>query len=604
MPVAARPLLAATVLFGVCGLGVTRLALPSALRAREALWVLPVGACSAALAMTVLGFLAVPFKLNVALVLVAGAALSAYAVRRHGLPRPSSELAWPAWIAVLLVAIALVPMFSLGFATVTGTGSDAHLAAGSAQFLQHSYPTSVNVNGPVDRMPLVWRSKFPIYYALGAIASLSGLQTYQALAATAALMLALAALGMYLLARDLLGTGPVVALSAMGIVGLDRMVLRTGLNPYFNQTWGYFTLPFALVLAWLAVRRLPGAGATRGERRRAAALLAVFLLTGAFAYPLALPIPLAALVVAWVVERRAAIRRGEPVLRPRDLYRGRRSLLYLVPLGLALAVPLAGVAEKAITAGKSLLPGRSLQSWGGDVPAFIPTYRFFALPGRDGVALVFAAIAILALVELRRQPRALALALGAIGVFGIAAGIYFSRRNYGWYFHFKVLAFVAPLILVVAAAGAGRLRALGAVGLAAMVAASYAGARQEIRATGFQLGQPTIDLTGFAAAVPRHASIRLDMWAPQQLWAAYFLAARRVCSQAPLRNSQYPSVQISRRADYVIVTRDLRKPFDAIGPPVRANLGYVMYRMDPRVPGIDSCSQRMFEPVTSLGTFR
>jgi len=47
---------AAFVLFGMCGLGVVRLALPESLRAREALWVLPAGACTSALALTVLGF--------------------------------------------------------------------------------------------------------------------------------------------------------------------------------------------------------------------------------------------------------------------------------------------------------------------------------------------------------------------------------------------------------------------------------------------------------------------------------------------------------------------------------------------------------------------
>ena len=56
-----------------------------------------------------------------------------------------------------------------------GNGSDAHLAVGTAHFLQHTYPTAVNVDEPVDRVPLVWRSKQPIYYALASVASLASL---------------------------------------------------------------------------------------------------------------------------------------------------------------------------------------------------------------------------------------------------------------------------------------------------------------------------------------------------------------------------------------------------------------------------------------------
>ena len=55
------------------------------------------------------------------------------------------------------------------------------------------------------------------------------------------------------------------AVVAMAATGLDRMVLRTALNPYYNQTWGYFTLPFTLVLGWWAVHH---------RSRTAAALLA------------------------------------------------------------------------------------------------------------------------------------------------------------------------------------------------------------------------------------------------------------------------------------------------------------------------------------------
>jgi len=73
LPDTVRALGAALLLFGVCGFGIVRLALPAGLRAAEALWVLPVGAAASALALTVLGFAAVPFGVSLVVVLAAGA---------------------------------------------------------------------------------------------------------------------------------------------------------------------------------------------------------------------------------------------------------------------------------------------------------------------------------------------------------------------------------------------------------------------------------------------------------------------------------------------------------------------------------------------------
>jgi hypothetical protein len=600
VPDVARAALAAALLFAVCGFGVVRLLLPRALADHELLWILPAGACSSGLALTVLGFLAVPFKVSLVLVLLAGAGLSAFAWRRTARPGHSGrETALTAWVAVLLACVALVPLFSLGYATVTGTGSDAHMAAGTADFLQHAYPTSVDAARPVDQMPVLWRSKYPIYYTLGGVSTLSGLQSFQTLAVVAAVLLALAAAGWFLVARDLLGAGPIAALAAMGLAGLDRMVLHTGLNPYFNQTWGYFALPFALVLAWPAAGGVLTRGGLvePGERRRAAWLLALFLATMTFAYPLALPIPLVPLVVAWGLQRRARRRRGEHVARLRDLYRGRRSLLWLAPLALLLAVPTYGVVEKAIGAAKPFLnPSVSLIGWGGDLRGFFPTWQFFSLGSGTLAALALAAIGVLAVVGLRRLPRELALSLGAVGAVGVLLAVYFHERQYGWYFHFKLLAFVAPLIVVCAVVGAARLRWVGAALLCGWLAWALVGARDEVLGTGKQLGAPTIALQSWSGSLPPSASIRLDMWPPDQLWAAYFLSHQRLCSQAPLLGTDYPHVRISRKADYVIVQHDQLRPVDAVGPPVRQNQGWTLYRMNPAVPGHDRCSQRMVQP--------
>lgn len=302
--------MAAVFLFGLAGFGLVRLLLPPGLRGHEALWVLPVGACAVALLMTVLGFAYVPFHVALGVTIALAAAVAIFAWRRAGppaLPARPAAVGWPFYLALLLVLVALIPMFRSGFATVIGDGSDAHLAVGTAHFLQHNYPTAVNVNEPVDQVPLVWRSKQPIYYALASVASLSDLDPFQTIAVVAAVILTMAAAGWYLVARELLGAGVYASAGAMAVVGLDRIVLHTGMHPYFNQTWGYMTLPFALVLGWWAIKQR-----TRGGL----ALLALFLLVGAFAYPLALPIPLTFLLFAWWLDRRARRRAGERRSRP------------------------------------------------------------------------------------------------------------------------------------------------------------------------------------------------------------------------------------------------------------------------------------------------
>ena len=339
---------AAVVLFAIGGLGLTRLLLPADQRRHELLWVLPVGACAVALALTVLGFAHVPFKLSLGVVIAlgVGGAVAAYR-RRPGAPQVRCAV-WPAYVAVVLAAVSLIPLFRAGFVTVEGQGQDAHLAVGTAQFLQKHPPTAVAIEEPVDRVPLVWRSKQPIYYALAAVATLSGREVFEAISALAAVMLALACLGFFLIARELLRAPPWAALSGMGLVGLNPMVLHTVMHPYFNQTWGFFAMPFAVVLA-------PYAAA--GRRTPATlALLALFLAVCGFAYPLALPLPVLFLAVVLWPERRA--------LSPRRLYRGRRSLLWLIPLGLILVVPIVGVIEKVHSAFNVVFePGRSLKSW-------------------------------------------------------------------------------------------------------------------------------------------------------------------------------------------------------------------------------------------------
>jgi hypothetical protein len=210
---------ACAVLFAIVGFAPTRLFLPAGLRRHELLWVLPVGAVGAALELALLVYAFVPFDFALAIVLGGGIAAGIYAWRRDpGLPLARSarqaglQVSWgtllvPLYLAVLIGAIALVPMFRGGFVTVIGNGSDAHLAVGTAEFLQNHHPNAAAPEESVDRVPLVWRSKPPIYLAFGAVARVAGMEPYAVIATLQATLLALGALGFWLLARELLGAG-------------------------------------------------------------------------------------------------------------------------------------------------------------------------------------------------------------------------------------------------------------------------------------------------------------------------------------------------------------------------------------------------------------
>jgi hypothetical protein len=616
---------AAVGLFAVAGFGITRLALPSALRRHELLWVLPIGACAAALELTALGYAAVPFHVSLGIVLALGLALGAIALRRAGppaRPRPLRGVAWPLYVAAVVAAIALIPMFRAGFATVEGDGSDAHLAVGTAQFLQHHYPLSHVVGNPVDQVPLVWRSKTPIYYALAATSSLSGLEPYQSISTTAAVMLALAVIGFFLLARELLGSNLLGAVAAMALVGLDRMVLHTIMHPYFNQTWGFFTLAFATVLAWTAV----GDGG-RMRTRGGVGLLLLFLAIGAFAYPLAAPIPVLALLAFWLRDRRERRARGEPVrsLDPRRLVRerSRQTRWTLITLAVILIVPLVGVIEKLSTGlNVAVDPTATLRFWAGDLSTYFPEHEFVSLASTTAlyVALPFFAIALW--LALRPRPRSLRAGLLAIIALGVLGGIWFRERNYGYYFDFKLLAFVGPVLVTTVAVGFSRLlpaalpswrrdrtgalrvAAVGVAGVAALVAffaTALAGARGELLQTQNELPRTVIAVRALEHRLGPGKSIRLDMNAPLQIWVSYFLASEPLCSQRPLLATSYPHVEISRKADYILADHGTLRPFDADGPPVMMVGQFRLYRERAGVPGPNFCSRARVQTVKAIG---
>jgi hypothetical protein len=362
------------------------------------------------------------------------------------------------------------------------------------------------------------------------------------------------------------------------------MVLHTVMHPYFNQTWGFFAMPFAMVLAVYAT----------AERRTSAslALLALFLAICAFAYPLALPLPALVLAVVLWPERRS--------LSPRRFYRGRRSLLWLIPLGVILIVPIVGVIEKVHSASSVVFePGRSLKSWGGDVFDYFPEAQFLGV--HEWAQLVVAAplLAWGAFVALRAAPRRIRLALIALFAFAVVFAIEFRLRKYGYYFHFKTLAFAAPVLLVTAAAGFGRIRRGWIAVLFLVLLANNAGS-SEVGTTFDELPRTTLQLRDINAGLPAGRSIRIDVAPTEQNWIAFMLHAHPLCSQHPLLNTSYPHVRISRKADYIVTPIGSRVPADAITPPVRRLDAFTLYREKPSVPGPENCSQEMVQTVTSV----
>ena len=591
-----RTVVATLVVFGVGGFGLVRLLLPEPLRRYELLWVVPTGGCITGLAMTVLGFAYVPYPAALALVLAAGVALGAWAVRRRGWPELAPlRLAWPVYLAFVSLFVVITPMvFIRQFAAPIGYGSDAHVATGVAQFLQHTYPTGTNLSQPINQMQPTWQSKYPIYYAFAAVSSIAGLPTWQTMTPLAGMLLAIAAVGFFLVAREVFGAATVIALFAMAFAALGRISLYTVLHPYFNQTWGFCTLPFTLVLGWWAVQP----GLSRRARQGVISLLAVIGLVLVLAYPLAAPIPAVPLIAFAWGERRRRRAAGERLFRLRDLYRGRRSLIWIIPLAVLLAIPVAGAVDKGVAAAGVLLPGHSLSDWGGDMQSFLSWNFFFSLPASWLGWLLFAGVLLLAVRGFAGQPRPLAWGLGGLLVLGLLVATYFRHRQAGYYFEFKLLAFVAPLVLLVAAVGAGRLRRwLAVVPLAVLTGFVSASAVAQIRDNGYQLDEPTIQLAGWARSLPRGASIRLDMVPAQQIWVAYLLDSHPLCSQLPLVGTDYPHVPISRKADYIIASHDYGRPADATGPRLRANAGYQLYRESSRVPGTSTCSRRRFDRI-------
>lgn len=619
IPEVLRAGLAAVALFGLAGYAPARLLLPRSMRPHLWLFVLPIGAVVSSLALTLLGFLYVPLAVSLAVVLAGGGA-GAVAVRlragatdaaREDLERAggrSTRLWWPLYIGLLVGALALLPVFRGGEATVIGENPDAMLASGTAELLQNEAPRTFEPSLPVDKMPPIWRSKYPILYALAGVSSLSGLEPWQAFATLSALLLAVAAAGFLLLAYHGLGAGRTAALLAMALAALDRVVLHLVVHPYYNQLWGLLTLPLILLFGFRFLRE---------PNRRDGALFVLFAALGTFAYPLMMYFPGVALgACAFMIwrRRRAGGKRPGWIAGLR-LPRSRRAVTLFVLAAIASApfavILVFGVLEKARGLGQIVAPWSNLAPWTGDIVGY-PFVRVFGLLGPRPLALLgVIALFAAAWYAVRRLPREVRIPLYVMTGFALFFAAYFGARLNGGYLYFKDASFLGPLVLTAAVAGlaklaagerSSRMAAAAIAALAVMFLVSTLNVKNEIAQNFDQLPPTTIQLRDWARELPRDASVRIDVPpGGAQLWTLYFLHERRVSATTPLRDAGYPSPPRSRRADYVVVGNDQPRPFDALGPPLRRNAKLSLYRLRPGLPGPDRSSFELVQPKFSGG---
>ncbi len=560
-----------------------------------ALFVLPIGAATAGLALAVLGLLHVPLAVSLAVVVAAGLVGAIAAHRRgDGTPiRPSLRACvLPLFVAALAIAVVSIPTFRNGFPTVMGQNGDAVLLVGTAELLREAPPTATRPELALDSVPLVWRSKLPIYYLLAAATELGGQDAVATFPTVAAVATGLLAIGAFLLAFHLLGAGTLVATAAMLLVALNGVVLLSAFQPHFNQLWGLFWLTLLLLFGW---RFLTSPAARTGV------LFALFAAATIFTHPLLLPFPVLFLgAAAWRARREAGgpLGWGAAVRRRVPAWGIAVAAVAAVPV---VAVLGRGVWEKGSSAAKVIAPWSSLEGWDSPSTQYMSLARFIGVSDPRalrwvGLALVAAGV-VLALRGARPVART---AWGTLVAGGLAIAGYFWVRDGGDLFWFKALSFLGPLILllaVVGLAGARRWPALvAAIALAALV---VQGARMELEFTSPHADVSTLELRTWDAQLPPGASVRIDV--PPggfQEWAWYFLDSRPTSTVNPLRDF-FPFPPKSIKADYVLWDRTQQKlPLGAIGRPVHQNARFVVHRLDPRIPGPDLSSRRLRWDVT------
>ncbi len=598
-----RGLAGALVLFAVAGEGLVRRCAPPALAPLRPLLVVPVGAMVAGLALTALGFARVPLAASVALVLVAGVGASAWARRRPAAALDVPSLAVWAAVVGLVLAVALIPVWRLDVVTVFGENPDSHQVTGSAVLFQHAPPDAIRPALPIDQVPSAWRFRYPIIYALAGTSELTGLDPIQAFPLVSALVLAIAAIGLGLLAACALRLAPAGGAAVAFVTALSTVPLHLAWHPYYNQLWGVALIGFAVLFGWRAL----------ADRSAGAAVLAgVALVAVALAYPLMAPYPLVALAAL------AVALRGWPRLRPpgRGRLAGRRAWVAAALVALALAVPLVGAAAKLRHAARMLFDPHAVL-WGGDIGRFVDPGAFAGTGGGWWAAAAVLAAALVALAVFAPRPEAIALG-GTLVVFA-AFDLRLRLVDSGPYMDFKHLSVVGALAVALAAGGAvaavargGGLAVAGVALLSVWTVAALGQARDEVGRTAQQVTPQMLELRGWAASLPPGASVRIDV-PPSgiQLWVQYLMAARPVSAPGPVLFTTYAHAPKGIVARYSIAPRKVAsrdpthaatypRPGWAVDPPVRENAQFVLRRIEvppgPWRTVPDVSSQRMVQP--------
>jgi hypothetical protein len=602
VPAVLRTAAVGVAFFALCGFPLACALARGDLRPHRALLVLPLGATASSLVLAALGLLHVPLKVSLAVVIAVALLGTARALRRRGQDAGEAagadgaavrspwilRIAMPFALAALVALITLLPSFRSGYASVPGQNGDAILVVGTATLLEHAPPTATRTDTPIPSIPLEWRSKYPIYYALAAISTLAGQDPIEAFPTVSALILALAALGFFLFARYVLRAPLWLGLLVVFLLPLDRIAMYVTIHPYYNELWGQFTLPFVLLFGWRYLNE---------PSRRDAVLFALFAVLCLLAYPLVAPFPVVFLIATGVVVWRRRRADGQPVRWLSGLHLprpGPRSWLW-VPI-VVVAVPVVyvlgrGFVEKTWSALQVVAPWSSLVGWSGSALPFLPFPEFVGMPG--SAAVDFAGLAVVCLLaaagllRLRAEARWPA---GAMVLVTALIGIYFRERFDGQLFFFKDLAFVGPYAIMLALVALGwlvttrawRTAAIGVVGILAALVVIPAGAGREVNGTYPQANQYVLQLRQWDRELPRGSSVLVDVYpSGWQLWASYMFVDHPLAVPIPL-DGIFPHPAIGYKADYLIALRIKPPPrYAVLGQPILKNAEYQVWRMNP-----------------------
>jgi hypothetical protein len=605
VPAVVRTAVVGIAFFALCGYPVACALVRDDLKAHRAVLVLPLGATVVCLALAVLGLLHVPLAVSLAAVIAVAAIANVRELRQRGRRSAgaadagaarAARAAWivrialPITLAGVVALISLLPSFRSGYASVPGQNGDAILVVGTAELLEHAPPTATRTNTPIPSIPLEWRSKYPIYYALAGISTLAGQDPIVAFPTVSAIVLALAALGFFLFARYLLRAPPWLALLAVFVLPLDRIVMYVTIHPYYNELWGQFTLPYMLLFGWRYLN---------APSRRGAILFALFAVLCLLAYPLVLPFPAVFLIATALVVWRRRHAEGQRVrwISGLELPRpGPRSWLW-IPI-IAIAIPVVavlgrGFVEKTWTALQVILPGSSLAGWSGSALPFLPFPEFVGMPGSAVVDFVgLAVVCLLAAVGVSRLRSEVRWPVGAMVLLTALIGVYFRARTDGQLFFFKDLAFVGPYVLMLALVSlawlatsrAWRRAAVGLAGIAAALIVIPAGAGREVDVTFPQANKYVMQIRTWNRELPNGSSVLVDIYpSGWQLWASYMLVNHPLSTPDPL-DGIFPHPPIGDKAEFLIAMRIKPPPkWAVVGKPILSNAQFEVWRENPKL---------------------